>query len=143
MSGYVVNGDNMSPGTYNECFTETISTNTLKKWIKVFNICCIVLFVILIIFGIISAYNSSCVLEEVESEYYLERYVRRFDLAYFIGYLLGYGIAMFLYFLLYKLTYSVLNCVAQITRNTAISAKLAAFNTKNQMIKDANKEQQN
>ncbi len=135
------NGNNMSPGTYDECFTETTATTNLKKWIKVFKICCVVIFVILIIFGIISAYNSSFVVER-ENSWSSETY-RRFDLAFFVGYLLGYGIAMFVYFLLYKLTSAVLNSIAQITRNTGISAKLAAFNTRNQMMKDASKEKEN
>ncbi len=143
MGGYVVNGDNMAPVTYNECFTETTATNTLKKWIKVFKICCIVLFVILLIFGVVSAYNSSYVTVKIESDYYLDAHSTRFDLAYFIGYLLGFGIAMFLAFLSFKLTCAVLNCIAQITRNTGISAKLAALNTRNQMMKDASKEKEN
>ncbi len=134
-------GDNMLPGSFNECFYETKATENLKKWIKVFNIFCIVLFVLLIIYGGISGYNTAQIVKKVNTSYYpYFKYVKSFDFEVFLEYILGYGIAMFAYFLVYKLIFAVLNCIAQITRNTGISTKLVAFNTRNQMIKDASKE---
>ncbi len=135
------NGNNMSPGAYGECFTETTATTNLKKWTRIFKICFIVLFVILGIVFFVNAYANSHIL--VEGEYSWSEPTEKFSMGYFIGQLLACGIIMFIMFLSYKLTLAVLNCIAQITRNTGISAKLAAFNTRNQMMKDASKEKEN
>ena len=141
---YYVNGDNMAPETYNACFVDTTATTNLNKWLKVFKVFCIVLFVILIIYGLISGYNTANTVEKVASPYYPDgKYVEKFDLAVFIGFIIGYGIGMFVYFLIYKLLYAAFSCLAQNTRSAGISAKLAAFNTRNQMMKDANKDNEN
>ena len=131
-------GDNMLPDSFNECVYETKATENLRKWTKVFKICFIVLFIILGIVFFVNAYESSYILVEGENAW--SKPTEKFSIGYFIGQLIGYGIIMFAIFLSYILTFAVLNCVAQITRNTGISAKLAAFNTRNQMKKEASKE---
>lgn len=134
------NGDNMLPRKFNECFMETNATVNLKKWLRIYKICAIVFFILFTLLYIIIAYNSSLVIEK--GYYTWEPYTKRFDIGIFIVHLILYGILSFVMFLSYKLTCAILNCIAQITRNTGISAKLAAFNTRDQMMKDANKEKE-
>ena len=129
-------GDNMAPNNYSGCFTETTATTKMRKWTKIFKICSIVVFSLLIVGAVVSSYNASFVFEK--GDYYAEY---RFSLGYFIGSLIGYGIIISAMFISYKVVCAVLDCLAQITRNTGISAKLAAFNTRNKMMKDASKEE--
>lgn len=134
-------GDNMLPDSFNECFYETKATEDLKKWIKVFKISCIVLFVIWIILCFVASYNSSQMVVQEGTAW--SDPVTKFSMGLFVLYLFIYAVITFIMVLSYKLFCAVLNCIAQNTRNTGISAKLAAFNTRNQMMKDASKDKDN
>ena len=135
-----ISSDKMIPDTFNECFVNTAETVKLKKWIKIFKICGIVFIVLFLIAGFITSFNNAYI---VEKGNYSWQQTKSFDMAIFFVYLLVYAILDSMMFLCHMLVCSVLSCIAQINRNTGISARLYAFNTKKQKTKGAKEEEEN
>ena len=141
--------ENIVPDTFGECFVETDAAFKLNKWNKIVKIAGIILFVLMILGGLGNAITDAY---ESHSHYQLDEfgnisplYVNSytFNIRKFIVALLSCLIAAVIELFVVMLASASLNCVAQITRDTAIRAKLAAFNTKKQMIKDYKKEKEN